>query len=233
MTDANTGRQDSSGGQDGGGGSRAGVVLGGGLVAVLLAVVGATGGWLLAGDDDETPVNPQAVATTAGTPTDEATSSRPTTGRTTPSAPRTTASATKGTGLTVPPVVGSDFVQARDMLRKERLGWRLVFGAGIGRTVESASPAVGTPVTRGTTVQLQIAGPPPAAEVPDVVGDDCAKAAEELVDEGLYPSYRSGRSGKVTRQEPAEDGPARWNDEVGIWCGAAAPPTQPTAKPTP
>ncbi|MFI5928843.1 PASTA domain-containing protein [Micromonospora sp. NPDC051543] len=233
MTDANTGRQESSGGRDGGDGRRAGVLLGGGLVAVLLAVVGATGGWLLAGEDDESPATPQAVATTAGTPTGEATSSRPTTGRTTPSAPRTTASATKGTGLTVPPVVGTDFLQAREMLRKQRLGWRLVFGGGTGRTVASASPAVGTPVTRGTTVQLQIAGPPPAAEVPDVVGDDCAKAADELVEEGLYPSYRSGRSGKVSRQEPAEDAPARWNDEVSIWCGAAAPPSQPTANPTP
>ncbi|MGC4852226.1 PASTA domain-containing protein [Micromonospora sp. DT4] len=228
MTDANTGRQES-----GGGGNRAGVLLGGGLVAVLLAVVGATGGWLLAGEDDESPANPQAVATATGTPTDEATSSRPSTGRTTPSAPRTTASTTKGAGLTVPPVIGTDFVQAREMLRKQRLGWRLVFGAGIGRTVESTSPPVGATVTRGATVQLQIAGPAPAAEVPDVVGDACAKAADELVEEGLYPRYRSGRSGKVSQQEPAEDGPARWNDEVSIWCGAAAPPSQPGAKPTP
>lgn len=233
MTDANTGGQDSAGGRDGGGGNRASVLLGGGLVAVLLAAIGATGGWLLAGEDDESPANPQAVATTAGTPTGAATSSRPTTGRTTPSAPRTSATSTKGTGLTVPPVVGTDFVQARDLLRKQRLGWRLVFGTGIGRTVESSSPPVGSPVTRGTTVQLQIAGPPPAAEVPDVVGDDCAKAADELVEEGLYPRYQSGRSGKVSQQNPAEDGPARWNDEVSIWCGTAAPPSQPSTKPTP
>ncbi|MEV4821675.1 PASTA domain-containing protein [Micromonospora sp. NPDC049274] len=232
MTDANTGRQDSAGGRAGGGGSRASVLLGGGLVAVLLAVVGATGGWLLAGEDDESPANPQAVATTAGTPTGRATSSRPAPGRTTPSAPRTTDSTTKGTGLTVPPVIGVDFVQAREMLREQRLGWRLVFGGGAGRTVDSASPAVGTEVARGTTVQLQVAGPAPAAEVPDVVGDHCAKAADELVEEGLYPRYRSGRSGKVSRQEPAEDGPARWNDEVSIWCGDAVPPSQPTTKPT-
>ncbi|MCX5068428.1 PASTA domain-containing protein [Micromonospora lupini] len=233
MTDANTGRQDSAGGQaGGGGGSRASVLLGGGLVAVLLAVVGATGGWLLAGEDDEAPPSPQAVATTAGTPTGRATSSRPTTGRTTPSAARTTASTTKGTGLTVPPVVGADFEQAREMLREQRLGWRLVFGGGTGRTVESASPAVGTAVARGTTVQLQVAGPAPAAEVPDVVGEHCDKAADELVEKGLYPRYRSGRSGKVSRQEPAEDGPARWNDEVSIWCGAVAPPGLPTTKPT-
>ncbi|PWR09459.1 penicillin-binding protein [Micromonospora acroterricola] len=231
MTDANTGRQDAVAGRDGGGPGRGSMLLGGGLVAVLLAAVGATGGWLLAGGDEAPPTDPLAVATATDTPTGRATAPRPSSGRTTPSAPRTSATATKGTGLTVPPVVGSDFEEARDALREQRLGWRLVFGTGTGRTVESTSPAVGTPVTRGTTVQLRVAGPPPAAEVPDVVGDDCASAADDLVDEGLYPRYRSGRSGKVSRQEPAEDGSARWNDEVSIWCGAA-PPSQPTTNPT-
>ncbi|MBM7491702.1 beta-lactam-binding protein with PASTA domain [Micromonospora luteifusca] len=80
-------------------------------------------------------------------------------------------------------------------------------------------------------MQLQVAGPAPDAEVPDVVGKDCAKAVDDLIDEGLYPRYISGRSGKVAKQEPAEDGPARWNDEVSIWCGAGAP-DQPTTKPT-
>ncbi|MGI5524726.1 PASTA domain-containing protein [Micromonospora sp. CA-259024] len=227
MTDANTGRQDSVGGRDGGGAGRASVLLGGGLVAVLLAAVGATGGWLLAGEDDTPPGDPLAVATATGSPTGRATTPRPSTGRTTPSAVRTSATATKGTGPTVPPVVGIDFVQARDMVRKQRLGWRLVFGSGSGRTVESTAPEVGTEVARGTTVQLRVAGPAPAAEVPDVVGEDCAEAADELIEEGLYPRYVSGRSGKVSRQEPAEDGPARWNDEVSIWCGTDAlqPPT--------
>ncbi|MET8548716.1 PASTA domain-containing protein [Micromonospora zamorensis] len=231
MTDTNTGRQDAVGGQDSGGAGRASVLLGGGLAAVLLAAVGATGGWLLAGEDGTSSGDPLAVATT-GSPTSRATASRPSTGRATPSAVRTSATATKGAGLTVPPVIGTDFVQARDALRKQKLGWRLVFGGGTGRTVESTSPVVGTEVARGTTVQLQVSGPAPAAEVPDVVGDNCDKAANELIDEGLYPRYVSGRSGKVTRQEPAEDGPARWNDEVSIWCGAGAP-EQPTTKPTP
>ncbi|MET7706233.1 PASTA domain-containing protein [Micromonospora sp. NPDC005413] len=231
MTDANTGQRDSTGGRDGGGAGRASVLLGGGLVAVLLAAVGATGGWLLAGEDDTPSADPLAVATATGTPTGRATAPRPSTGRTTPSAVRTSATATKGAGLTVPPVVGTDFVEARDMLRKQRLGWRLVFGGGAGRSVESASPAVGTEVARGTTVQLQVAGPAPAAEVPDVVGEDCARAVDELIDEGLYPRYVSGRSGKVSRQNPAEDGSARWNDEVSIWCGTGGL-QPPTTKPT-
>ncbi|MFI6782379.1 PASTA domain-containing protein [Micromonospora sp. NPDC050276] len=228
MTDTNTGQQSAAGG----GAGRASVVLGGGLAAVLLAAVGATGGWLLAGEDDSPPGDPLAVATTTGAPTSRTSAARPTSGRPTPSAVQTSATSTKGTGLTVPPVIGTDFEQAREMLRKQRLGWRLVFGGGVGRTVESTAPDVGTEVARGTTVQLQVAGPAPAAEVPDVVGKSCADAADELVDEGLYPRYVSGRTGKVNRQEPTEDGPARWNDQVSIWCGAASV-DQPTTKPTP
>ncbi|MEU8332514.1 PASTA domain-containing protein [Micromonospora sp. NPDC048839] len=228
MTDTSTNPQDAAGG----GASRASMWLGGGLAVVLLAAIGATGGWLLAGDGEESPGDPLAVATTTNPPSSRATSARPSTGRATPSAVRTSAAATKGTGLTVPPVIGVEFEQARDMLRDHRLGWRLVFGGGAGGTVESAVPAVGTEVARGTTVQLQVTGPAPAAEVPDVVGKDCAKAVDELIDEGLYPRYISGRNGKVARQEPVEDGSARWNDEVSIWCGAGAP-EQPPAKPTP
>ncbi|MDG4806982.1 PASTA domain-containing protein [Micromonospora sp. WMMD1120] len=231
MTDTNTGRQEAVGGRDGAGPGRASIVLGGGLAAVLLAAIGATGGWLLAGEDDAPDENPLAVATTTAPPSERATASRPSTGRATPTAVRTSATATKGTGLTVPPVVGTDFEQARDMLRERRLGWRLVFGGGSGRTVQSSTPAVGAEITRGTTVQLQVAGPAPAAEVPDLIGADCADAADELVEEGLYPRYVTGRSGKVSRQEPAEDGPARWNDQVSIWCGAGSA-EQPTVKPT-
>ncbi|MCG5439480.1 PASTA domain-containing protein [Micromonospora foliorum] len=226
MTDTNTGQQSAAGG----GAGRTSVVLGGGLVAVLLAAVGATGGWLLAGEDDAPSGDPLAVVTTAGAPTSRATAPRPSSGRPAPSAVETSATSTKGTGLTVPPVIGNDFEQARETLRKQRLGWRLVFGGGVGRTVESTAPDVGTEVARGTTVQLQVAGPAPAAEVPDVVGKSCADAADDLVDEGLYPRYVSGRAGKVSRQEPAEDGPARWNDQVSIWCGSV---DQPTAQPTP
>ncbi|RZT81857.1 PASTA domain-containing protein [Micromonospora violae] len=228
MTDTDTGQQNAAGG----GASRASVVLGGGLAAVLLAAVGATSGWVLAGEDDTPSADPLAIATTTGVPTSRATAPRPSSGRPTPSAVQPSVTSTKGAGLTVPPVIGTDFEQAREMLRKQRLGWRLVFGGGVGRTVEGTTPEVGTEVVRGTTVQLQVAGPAPAAEVPDVVGKSCADAADELVDEGLYPRYASGRSGKVSRQEPAEDGPARWNDQVSIWCGADSV-EQPTTKPTP
>ncbi|MER7333272.1 MULTISPECIES: PASTA domain-containing protein [unclassified Micromonospora] len=217
-----------AGARDDAGSGRMNTLLGGGLAVVLLAAVGATGGWLLAGENDR----PTATdATVAAPPTGTRSAARPTPGRST-SAPARTGAPTRPAGLTVPEVVGEDFAEARDELRERRLGWRLVFLGGAGRTVERASPAVGTRVQPGHTVTLYVSGPAPAATVPDVVGDDCDEAGDDLVDEGFYPQYRSGRTGPVTRQDPPGDSTGRWNDQVSIWCGAA-PAGSGSATPTP
>ncbi|MDO3705465.1 PASTA domain-containing protein [Micromonospora sp. C28SCA-DRY-2] len=226
MTDGNTGP-----GTDGAraGRDRLTLVLGGGLAVALLAAIGATGGWLLAGEDTEPTGRPVAGAST-GVPTGSP-SAAPSRAEVTPTAPRST-SPTRSTGLTVPPLIGTDFVEARDELRERRLGWRLIFGTGTGRSVTRTSPAVGEEVRPGTTVHLYVAGPAPASTVPDVVGEECDDAADELVDEGFYPRYRSGRRGVVTRQEPAGDTAGNWNDPVALWCGVGAPGSV-TASPVP
>lgn len=132
----------------------------------------------------------------------------------------------------MPPLIGTDFAEARDELRERRLGWRLVFGTGTGRTVARTSPAVGAEVRPGTTVHLYVTGPAPASTVPEVVGEECDDAADELVDDGFYPRYRSGRRGVVTRQEPAGGSTGNWNDPVAIWCGVTTPSSLPSS-PTP
>ncbi|MEU9505626.1 PASTA domain-containing protein [Micromonospora sp. NPDC048170] len=223
MTDGDTGARDDAGPD------RSTMLLRGGLAVVLLAAVGATGGWILAGEDDPAPRPPAAAESLPTTATPGAARSTP--GRSAPSAPRTTAPS-RSTGLTVPAVVGEDFTDARAELREKRLGWRLVFGTGTGTKVERTSPEAGTEVGPGRTVTLYVSGPAPAATVPDVVGDKCGDAADELVDEGFYPEYRTGRKGTVSRQEPAGDGAARWNDQVSIWCGDA-PEDGGSASPTP
>ncbi|WP_433389005.1 PASTA domain-containing protein [Micromonospora sp. KLBMP9576] len=221
MTDGDTGARDD-------GPDRSTMLFRGGLAVVLLAVVGAIGGWFLAGEGDPVTTPPAAEGTsTTATPGP----ARTTPQASTPAAPRTSAPS-RSAGLTVPPVVGDDFTDARAELRERKLGWRLVFGAGTGTTVERTSPEVGTEVRPGRTVTLYVSGPAPAAEVPDVVGEDCDDAADELVDEGFYPRYRTGKVGKVGRQEPAGDGAGRWNDQVSIWCGDA-PETGGPASPTP
>ncbi|SCE71249.1 PASTA domain-containing protein [Micromonospora haikouensis] len=228
MTDGNTVGEAYPDEADATGSGRSAKLLGGGLAVALLALAGAAGGWLLAGEDDPSPGLPAAQPDVSATaPPSEAPSSP---ARTTAPATRTTAP-TRSTGLTVPPVVGTDFEDARDELRDLRLGWRLVFGAESGRDVRRADPPVGSPVSRGTTVALYVAGPAPEVSIPDLVGDDCDDAAEDLVEEGLYPGYPTGRTGVVTAQAPAADSTAHWNDKVALTCGEE--PGEPSAEPPP
>ncbi|NES29659.1 PASTA domain-containing protein [Micromonospora terminaliae] len=200
------------------------LLLGGGLAAVLLAVIGASGGWVLAGEPDRPTPPPVAGPTTPAVDATTPTAAPASTAADRPTGTRTTTPA----GLTVPQLVGTDFEQARQELRDRRLGWRLVFGGGSGRTVERTSPTPGTPVKRGVTVTLWVAGPAPAVAVPDLLAQGCADAADDLVAAGLYPRYRTGREGPVTAQDPVPGSTARWNDPVTLACGDE-PATTPTA----
>ncbi|GAA2702423.1 hypothetical protein GCM10010429_07400 [Micromonospora olivasterospora] len=226
MTDGITGGETYPGEPATDGPGRLTKALGAGLAVALLATIGATGGWLLAGDEGTPPAPPDAGAGARVTPSEAS----PPTVRTPAPTHRTSAPA-QASGLTVPPVVGTDFEDARDELRDRRLGWRLVFGTGTGRQVARSTPPPGAPVSRGTTVTLYVAGPAPTLTVPDLLGDDCDDAADELVDEGFYPRYRTGRKGTVTAQHPGPDTPASWNDEVALTCGDE--PSDPTGEPTP
>ena len=96
-----------------------------------------------------------------------------------------------------------------------KLGWRLVFGAGAGRTVERTSPEPGTPVRRGRH-RHPLGGRAGAGR--RRAGRGRRRAAP------TPPTSWSRRAstratapdgtGQVTAQEPAAGGPARWNDPV-------------------
>ncbi|MGW5673103.1 PASTA domain-containing protein [Micromonospora sp. NPDC003776] len=207
---------------------RSRLLLGGGLAVLLLAVIGASGGWMLAGDPDR-PVSAAGTPSTSieETPTEAA----PSTPSPRPSATRTT---TTAPGLTVPELVGTDFAEARRQLRDRKLGWRLVFGTGSDRSVLRTSPEPGTPVRRGVTVTLWVAGSAPAVAVPDLIGLACGDAADDLFEAGLYPRYRTGRKGEVTDQDPVAAAPAHWNDRVDLTCGEEPQATPVvTSSPTP
>ncbi|MFI7025307.1 PASTA domain-containing protein [Micromonospora sp. NPDC049900] len=218
MTDGSTDRDEV---RSGAGPDRAKVVIGGGLAAVLLAVIGATGGWVLAGDqkpprDTTLDASGSRAPTSEGSPTPR---DRPTTATSQPARPTP-----NRTGLTVPELVGMDFEEAREELRDRGLGWQFVFGSGDSSRVRSTEPAGGLPVKRGATVKVTVAGAAPESSIPDLVGDSCGEARDELVDDGFYPRYPSGKSGTVTAQDPAGGAVGRWNDVVQIWCGTTPSP---------
>ncbi|MFI7077773.1 PASTA domain-containing protein [Micromonospora sp. NPDC049903] len=219
MTDGSTDRDEV---RSGTGPDRAKVVIGGGLAAALLAVIGATGGWVLAGDQKSSR-GPTLDASGSRAPTSEGSPTpreRPTTAATSQS-PRP---APNRTGLTVPELVGMDFEEAREELRDRGLGWQFVFGSGDSSSVRSTEPAGGSPVKRGTTVKVTVTGAAPESSVPDLIGDSCGEARDELTDDGFYPRYPTGRSGTVTAQNPTAGSVGRWNDVVQIWCGTTPSP---------
>ena len=197
------------------------MLVGGGVAAALLAVIGAAGGWVLAGD--KRPTAPPAVADGSLSPTPGPPAPSTPRVRPTPSSAPTSATPARPTGLTVPDLVGMDFEEARNELRKRGLGWRFVWGSGDNPSVRSIDPVAGTPVRRGITVAVTVAGAAPPNEVPDLIEESCRDAAAELVDDGFSPRYPSGRSGTVTAQEPVGGTVGRWDDVVSIFCGTPSP----------
>ncbi|MFD6753561.1 MULTISPECIES: PASTA domain-containing protein [Micromonospora] len=208
VTDGRTTRADT-------GPDRTTMVVGGGVAAVLLAIIGAAGGWVLAGDDQRQPETP-VLAEGSRSPRAPAPSS-PRERPASTSAP-TSAAAPSPTGLTVPDLVGMDLEEARNEVRKRGLEWKFVFGTGDNQSVRSTDPVAGTPVEHGSTISITVAGAAPSNEMPQLVGEDCRKAAAELFDNGFSPRYPAGLTGKVTDQEPAAGTVGRWDDVAYIFC---------------
>ncbi len=180
--------------RDENGPNRTRLFVGGALAAVLLAVIGASTGWVLAGESE--PPYPARRVHRPPTP-----APRP------PSRPNgraedrpTSTPPTRPAGLTVPKLVGADFEQAREELRDLGSAGGWCSGAGAARW--STSPSPGAPVKRGVTVVVWVAGPAPADTVPDLDGRACSDAADELVDAGFSPRYRTGPGRSPPRSPP-------------------------------
>ncbi|MDW5327299.1 PASTA domain-containing protein [Plantactinospora sp. KLBMP9567] len=200
----------------GGPSNRTGLFVGAAVGLVICAVVGAIGGYLLAGDGDDREGPYDAGPTT---PTAQTTSKPP---RSTPSrTPSRRASSTPPPigQMILPDLVGKDFQQAREELRRLGLGVQFIFGsAGNDPSVASTNPRGGTAVKRGITVRVTVVGEAPEVVVPALVGESCKQAARRLVDDGLYPQYPTKDRGDVRNQDPPGGTVLRWNQQVRLYC---------------
>jgi hypothetical protein len=189
------------------------------VAMVILATVGGVSGWVIAGNEaDRTGTNANGgyPASTPVSPTPTSSRNKPTTAGQ-PSATRPPA----GT-FAMPDLVGKDFTEAREILKSHKLGWNFYFGNdGDDRSVKSTDPEAGTPVKKGKTVKVHVAGEAPEVDVPTLVGLTCSKAGDQVVDLGLDPRYPTGTKGNVVRQDPEPGDTARWNEKIHIWCGTA------------
>ncbi|MBE1486192.1 PASTA domain-containing protein [Plantactinospora soyae] len=222
MSDEYVAGQPDAGGRSGSS-NRTGLVAGAAVGLVICAVVGALGGFLLAGGGEE-PTDQQAgsgaTATNVVPSTPRVTPSR------TPSRRPTAASPPQIGEMRLPDLVGMDFEEAREELLRRGLGAQIVFGrAGNDRSVASTNPKANTSVRKGITVRLTVVGAPPEVVVPELVGQSCAQAARRVVEDGLYPSYPTGKSGEVRSQDPKGGATLRWNERVNLHCSDSAGPT--------
>lgn len=196
------------------------LVAGAAAAVAVLATVGAVGGWLLAGAQTPPDRGTVADASTSEPPATSTPTATPAgADPTDPSPAAWITSAPPAGQVALPDLVGKDFEQARQELRRLRLGWQLVFAeAGDDRRVERIEPRPGTTVRRGVTVKVYVIGAAPAASVPSVAGLPCARAAALVVEHGLYPDYPGGRTGRVVKQDPGPSADVRWNDRVRLYC---------------
>ena len=118
----------------------------------------------------------------------------------------------------VPFLTGLDFREARQRVRELNLDWQLSFG-GLGNdpTVVATWPLPGATLEPGDRVRIFVVGTAPLAEIPDILGGDCAEAETKVIDAGLYPRYLTDvRDGEVVEVDDRPD--LRWNDELPLAC---------------
>jgi beta-lactam-binding protein with PASTA domain/predicted Ser/Thr protein kinase len=138
--------------------------------------------------------------------------------------------------VTVPDVVGTSRLQAARLIRAA--------GLEVGTTSEEPSdkeagivirqnPAAGSPVAKGSAVDLVVSSGPPAKKVPSVVGLDVPTATDKLSSEGFRVASRScyttdpTKVAKVSSQSPPAESEAEEGTTVTLVVAQSADPTAP------
>jgi serine/threonine-protein kinase len=139
---------------------------------------------------------------------------------------------------TVPDVVGQSLASAEATLTNAKLVTgtitRQTSTAQSPGTVLEQSPATGSSLPDGGTVNLTVAQAPTETAVPDVVGQDEAQAAAALGRAGFTPqavtqtTTDARQVGIVLKQSPAAPHKARKGATVMIAVGVLGPQTTPT-----
>lgn len=202
-----------------------GLIAAAATAVVVLALIGGTTGYLLAGGVAADPSGPPSSPTASASASAISTPPSSSVSATVSAPPSTSASPAPPDGFRLPDVTDMDFEDAFRQLRAQRLGVQVFFGSvGDSRMVTRTEPPADELVWPGITVKLFVAGRPPLATVPGVVGLPCNDAGRLVAGHGLTPRYEIGRSGRVWRQDPAPgDDTVRWNDQVRLFCAAASP----------
>jgi serine/threonine-protein kinase len=129
-------------------------------------------------------------------------------------------------GLALPNLVGQDInaIQQWASANQLNLSQTTVQSNQQQGTIVSQSPAAGTPVQPGQAISVQVSAGPPAADIPDVQGETCDQARQDLASHGF--TNVTVQQGWFHRNQAAGTNPsgqAPTSTQITLMCGSDNP----------
>jgi len=91
-------------------------------------------------------------------------------------------------------------------------------------TIVAQSPAVGTPVRQGQAISVSVSAGPPSANIPDVQGESCGQAQQDLQQAGFTNvSVQQGFFHRNMATGTSPSGQAPPSTPITLMCGADNP----------
>jgi serine/threonine-protein kinase len=129
-------------------------------------------------------------------------------------------------GLALPNLVGQDInaIQQWASANQLTLEPTTVQSSQQQGTITAQSPAAGTPVKQGQTISVQVSAGPPGVGIPDVQGENCQQAQQDLSNAGFTNvSVQQGffHRNQATGTNPSGQAPT--STPITLMCGANNP----------
>jgi eukaryotic-like serine/threonine-protein kinase len=129
-------------------------------------------------------------------------------------------------GLALPNLVGQDInaIQSWASANQLTLQPTTVQSSQQQGTIVAQSPAVGTPVQQGQAISVSVSAGPPAANIPDVQGESCQQAQQDLQQAGFTNvSVQQGFFHKNMAMGTSPSGQAPPSTPITLACGSDSP----------
>ncbi|HEX9042723.1 MAG TPA: Stk1 family PASTA domain-containing Ser/Thr kinase [Trebonia sp.] len=129
-------------------------------------------------------------------------------------------------GLALPNLVGQDINAIQQWASANRLNLQptTVQGGQQQGAIVAQTPPAGTPVRPGQTISVSVSAGPPAANIPDVQGEDCGQAQQDLANAGftnIIVQQGFFHQNQATGTNPSGQAPP--STQITLMCGSDNP----------
>jgi serine/threonine-protein kinase len=129
-------------------------------------------------------------------------------------------------GLALPNLVGQDINAIQQWASANQLTLQpaTVQSSQQQGTITAQSPAAGTPVKQGQTISVSVSAGPPGVGIPDVQGENCQQAYQDLSNAGFTSiSVQQGFFHKNQATGTSPSGQAPTSTPITLMCGSNNP----------